>query len=889
MPEEPTVSLHVLKYSTDAASVQQSVGAVDTLKASFKDVGASVDRATSGLAAAGARVLSLRQEVKGLAEEQRRLEQAWLAGESATDAFVDATVKLERKRQDLAQAERGLRDEIAGTSDEMRQQRAEADRLLQQRADWQKASLYGDVESSARNITGAVGFLGGEAGARVERTLNVGTELLATAEGMGRLKQQLPTMAKNLDTSTLALGALGVGVVGASVAFEAMSQVIDRSTASVKNYLSYEEEYWRLRTHGTTEDAQAFLDEKKARLESLQARQAELQFILDEADKTGGALGTIYDGLQIWNEATDILGKGNIDAGGMESLKDQLKEVNEEVASLGGETNRLESDLQAGAFAANDAAAAEKELADQRKAAQEQFAASVDEQFRYQVEMGKARRDWSQEQLDQTLSDIEIEKNARQRQLDDLRAFAASGFVDPSAIAAVEQAIQDLETEASYIENFIAPVVAAREAEIETIENAKVALEKLTDYREDELAAAQEATEDAQEAFDKRAELQKDFKDESVALEAERAREILDEEVDFARQRLRDMRDFNLELADLDQEYLDKRGDLVDAISEAQTEANAAQVDAIKDHQKEDVKLLKEHKQRLRDIERDAERSVEDSAATLNAAAVVAAKERGAEALNEERTRYAEARVERDADFQDLLGQLHLEGQAKVDAARQAVVELDHQHEQERSARQQAFARQLADEDEDRRVSQQRQREAWKREDDERRDHLNEQLRELKTQQRDALVAARQHYGNLRTATIDGMARVQDAFTRGMGTLVASVTRTLTGSTPPAKGYAPGGTPPLGEDVWVGEKGTEWATIGQSAMLLGQRGPERVRFADAATVYRHGQAPTIQLAMPLTVQAGAGGIDTGALQGFLERRLGPMVQRELLGFFGGRS
>jgi hypothetical protein len=81
MPEEPNISEHVLRYSTDMASVQQSVGATESLKAGFKDVGASVDRATSGLTAAGARVLSLRQEVKDLADEQRRLERAWLAGE----------------------------------------------------------------------------------------------------------------------------------------------------------------------------------------------------------------------------------------------------------------------------------------------------------------------------------------------------------------------------------------------------------------------------------------------------------------------------------------------------------------------------------------------------------------------------------------------------------------------------------------------------------------------------------------------------------------------------------------------------------------------------------------------------------------------------------------
>jgi hypothetical protein len=501
----------------------------------------------------------------------------------------------------------------------------------------------------------------------------------------------------------------------------------------------------------------------------------------------------------------------------------------------------------------------------------------------------------SSEAVEQELAHIGIRRDAINSQLDDLRALAAESK-DPrvreeaaKTIAALEAELQTLSTRESQLVEVILPAVEAREAEIETIENAKKALETLMDYREDERESARKAAKEAQDAFDKRAELQKEFKDESIALEAERERSILEEEADFARERLRDVRDFNLELADLDQDYLDKRQDLVDAVSEAQTETNKAQVETIKDHQKEDVRLLKAHKQRLLDIEENAERAIEDSAATLSSAGVIAAKERGAQALKEERNRYADARAERDEDFQDLLDQLHLEGQAKVDAARAAVAELDRQHQQERSKRQQAFAQKLADEDEDRRLSQQRQREAWKREDDERRDHLNAQLRELKNQQRDALLAARQHYGHLRTATAEGMGRVRDAFTRGLDSLVVSVTRTLTGSSTPAKGYAAGGTPPLGKDVWVGEDGTEWATVGRSLIQLGQGGPERVRFRDAATVYRHGTAPTIQLSMPLTVQAGAGGFDTGALQGLLERRIGPMVQRELLGFFGGAS
>jgi hypothetical protein len=880
MPEEPNISEHVLRYSTDQASVQQSVGAVDSLKASFKDVGAAVDRATSGLGATGARVLALRQEVKGLADEQRRLEQAWLAGEDATDAFVDATVKLERKRHDLAQAERDLRDEIAGTSEEMRQQRAEADRLLQQRADWEKASLYGDVETSGRAITGAVGFIGGGAGARVERSLNVGAELLATAEAAGRLKQQLPAMTRNLvdgaggieqlalkaGTATLAVGAF-------VAAFQLVKSVLEQDERAAKTWIDANKEVTQVLATGTSDEVR----------EAIRNLQKENQGLILEHERLTEALKEEKERL---GDVTSFT-RGAFKVGAIHELIKARDAVADQLTSNTEALTQLQAGLADGTTAAADMRAAEEALADKRKEAQEQFLGDEEERFRKQVERDKARRDWSQEQLEQTLSDIEIEKRARQQQRDELLVTGYGPESDP--VKAVNDAITALETEANYIQNFIAPVVEAREAEAEAIEHQQEALDTLIAYREDELDAARKATEDAQEAFAKRAELQKEFKAESIALEAERARSILEEEADFARERLRDIRDFNLELADLDQDYLDKRQDLVDAVSETQTEANQAQVDAIKDHQKEDVRLLKAHKQRLLEIEENAERSIEDSAATLSSAGVIAAKERGAQALKEERNRYADARAERDEDFQDLLNQLHLEGQAKVDAARDAVAELDRQHQQERAKREQAFAQKLADEDEDRRLSLQRQREAWKREDDERRDHLNGQLRELKNQQRDALVAARQHYGHLRTATAEGMGRVRDAFTRGLDSLVVSVTRTLTGSTTPAKGYAGGGTPPLGKDVWVGEHGTEWATVGRSLIQLGQGGPERVRFADAATVYRHGTAPTIQLSMPLTVQAGAGGFDTGALQGLLERRIGPMVQRELLGFFGGSS
>jgi hypothetical protein len=100
---------------------------------------------------------------------------------------------------ELAKAELNaakLEDRAAGIVKQLQRINSEASKTPEQFAAVSKSvAARGDVESQARTITGAVGYVGGAAGGEIERIANVGAEIFAVSEAIPKLGAALKDMA----------------------------------------------------------------------------------------------------------------------------------------------------------------------------------------------------------------------------------------------------------------------------------------------------------------------------------------------------------------------------------------------------------------------------------------------------------------------------------------------------------------------------------------------------------------------------------------------------------------------------------------------------------------------------------------------------------------------
>jgi len=280
------------------------------------------------------------------------------------------------------------------------------------------SELYGDASSRFASIGGLASGLGATG---LSSNIMALSDALDAAEGVKRLKAELPALAEKLGLSTQTLVGLGAVAAVAAVAFgivkSALEKIYDTSNKFSRAYLSYEEEYWKIRTNGTTESAKAALDQQQAELKAKEARRDEIKYILDQAEASEGAAGAAYDGVQVWNSAAGLLSDSlTINAGGMRDFESELKTLDEEITGLQLSTNRLASDLANGTFIANDMAEMEQKIADARLA-----------QIEAQSDLWAQSQTWTEEELDSQIESQKTLQKAAQMSADEMKRTADYG------------------------------------------------------------------------------------------------------------------------------------------------------------------------------------------------------------------------------------------------------------------------------------------------------------------------------------------------------------------------------------------------------------------------------------------------------------------------------
>lgn len=187
-------------------------------------------------------------------------------------------------------------------------------------------AIYGDVESQVRTLSGALGYMGGEAGSAAEGVINVGAELFAVVEAGPKLVASLGeaavkfgdtvplvgSLATGLTTLVPALGATGAAVIavaaplavvavaiaGVTLALKALSdagdaaaQAITDQVDSSKKRIAIEREIADFQAEGDKAGAQARIDELKRQQEDSDKLLTELYVARDEINKAYDELG----------------------------------------------------------------------------------------------------------------------------------------------------------------------------------------------------------------------------------------------------------------------------------------------------------------------------------------------------------------------------------------------------------------------------------------------------------------------------------------------------------------------------------------------------------------------------------------------------------------------
>jgi hypothetical protein len=724
-------------------------------------------------------VAQLTAELADLKDEQRALQRSFRQGEIGAAKVGDAFERVENKTRQLAAAQRDYRDEIDGTASASRRAADQVERLAQRRTQIRQADLAGDVESRTRAITGAVGFVGGARGAQFEQTANIGAELLAAGEGLTKLKQELPAFIQGLSgmrNQLLLLGGVGGALALGGFLLNERNKALERE---------------RERLEAVRRATEAYINELLdfnrfvlgASTEEAQARIRELQ---DERNALEVTRAEIRTGLA--ESRADI----------QQRLAEQIPETfaeNQELFNF--ITDIIEGTARIGERA---------DLADPRD-----IQRVVDE-----FEAGTAQYQEEFAELTGLIIDASEELAEIESRFPDVTGFfrdaeaATVGLgVAFEAFTAQENELSAAVTDATHErERELERQRAIRAAELAIIEEQTTKLEALEVAREEEAKAAELQAGVLSSVVS-------DALAESVATLAEREREATEEQADALLKRTRALEDHYADLADADAKFYAKRGDVLRDIASDLADIDADRLNELEEHNRDSQRASRDHLRTLERIRRDSERDETDAASRMDASAILDIRRQREQAIEDAQDQYSEEQEIRGEDFQQRLEELDDLKRERQQDGRAQLTELDRQHRDEQQRRVAAFALKQRREDEDRRITLQRQQAAWMREDAARRAHLAAQLGVTETHFDQMLILAQSGMAQFRQAIFKELS-VADPAQKGSTYINPKAPR-------PFKAFANGG----------------FAAAGTTA-LVGERGPEFVRFMQPAQVYPNG-------------------------------------------------
>jgi hypothetical protein len=658
----------------------------------------------------------------------------------------------------------------------------------------QRSELYGDVESR----TLAVSSFARTAGAgNVATALTGGADFLGAVEGVQRMKAELPALAAQLGTSTAALGALGLGLVGLNIGLDRLKKSISATGDVTRNMIEANRKYADVVATGTTAEVKAAIKTEEDRQKALRLEKEPLDQFIQATKEADGVAGAFMD----LNNALEA------NYGGVENVKGRLKEINNELGSSADAVDRMEGALGGAIVAANDAAAAEEALADARRTESQQRIAVIERDLKADMEARERSRTMTDEQRQERLDAIQAElayeeqlTYAIQQKLEagTLDAKTASEAINASLMKQVQ-----LEQEQNTLEGYIRVLTEAR---------AKT--ERMTEGMEALTSSASSSA----------ASLQK-YADEQAKVNATRNLKAVQDAEKYALDQVNKLADHYKAMAKLDSAYYEQRHDIIEDMRADLGDIATERLDTIQEYNQESIQLSDEHYKRLSEIQRRAQDDIRSASLKLDAVQINEAKKRADEEIRVEEDQYSTEKRQREQNFRDQLRQFDRERQTRLQEGQKALRDLERQHARERQEQESAFR------EESRRANAQR---AMELKHQQQQYAMEDQLR--KQQYAVLQSAAGAHQTRMLNTTLAGTMNIETAFGNSLSRMASAVTARLSVPTVTTavgssmahlpKGYARGGTPPLFEDVVVGD-----------------RGPEIARFTVPTTIYPNGTMP----------------------------------------------
>lgn len=672
-----------------------------------------------------------------------------------------------------------------------------------------------------RGIGGLVGRVGG---AGAVQGIGITTDILDTARGLQMLKQQLPDLTEQAIAAAGGTGnlVLGLGIAGVAVAAIGLGMnELSKSTAKAKKEIDAQiaaiEQVTALQLGTkTAEDIQKEIAARKANIASEQ-----------------DAIDELYDARNAWMDNQNAL-EGLVDTlpivgGQQEKYTKKIEDHKQKIEESENAITLLNNALYDGTLVAAELAAQENALTDLRL---KRIGAQTDAEIKAADQIKTA----TSEQLKARLAAIPAELEANQKAAERISGMMESMVPSSDEFKAAETAVNGyldkvdaLKAEQESLTNSILPLVQKREAEKKAIDDLTDALGKTADYAK------------------KRGDLEKDFAEQTAETAAKRATELSREEEDYQRKRLHDIAGFNADLADFDRDFYEKRGDIIASMAEATDETSQQRLKDLAEFNKEDIRAAEDHARDMRQIQRDKDRAISDAAGSLDARAVAAAREKAKDELQTSQEQYDTEKKRRAEDFEDRLKELVDEREEKQRAYAVQLRDLQSQHNRERIDRINAFYTKLREEDQERTIALNRQKEDWRTEDGLRQTHFNSQLAALRDQYAKEIGETDVFFGNLQSLFIEGYQGILTAIglmNAGSGGSTQALQSAINWQ--PGDQYIPhlqgGGRTPFGRDFMVGE-----------------RGPEVLRLYQPGYVFPHGQGGGggMNINIPINIEGGA--------------------------------
>ncbi len=794
--EQTTLRRQLVRIETDQQAANQTRQAaqriqedLERMRASVQEVGREFNITDDRLAKYGDGAREVGRRIDDLDDDLDQLRKTALEADKALDEMAERRAV----QVDTSDVERAQREAL------------------------ERARLYGDVESRTRAITGAIGYVGGTGGAQFEKAANVGAELFAVNEAAGLLREELPQLIDGLGMtrSSVALLAGGAtaaaaGIVLAYNAFRDADKKAREEAEKNVTLLKSQAEGYAQGLELTTKGIDDAVEAQQRRINILAEERDKFSQILDIEDQyndlldrqaqleqdmaTFATMGdwdayaeaeTALSGVTREIQAlTDAAGVSELSDHIFDKARDELKTYNAEIENLDKGTQGLTEAYGSAIVSANDLASAQQNLVAARKEATAQIEQDSRTRIAWELEVERIKRDATKEQVEATISDLELQRQIIAQELDFL---AERGDLTSTRQAELNALLDEYDGKIARLSDDVLTFVS-RVGLFSESSGAGVLGSFLSNFAGTAMdAVAPQLDQAYQDRVELEAELARsveyanDYLDAQAETEAKRALTLLREEEDFQRQRALDWSDHYRELAEQDRDYLDERADILKDMAADASEAEQERIDKLASYNKEARRLAQDHNDDLLRMQRDANRRAQDAIASLDAWSLRGVWQDLEDQTSDANKEYEKQQERREEDFEDQLELLDRERDARLDAGRQALDDLRIQHEREREETQRAFYEELRREDQARTIKLQRQEEDWRIEDQARLNHYLEQQG-----------VTVQHYSTMTQITQAGMSTVQAVFQTAFQNMANAIP--VGTSTPSAQGVAPQAT-----------------------------------------------------------------------------------------------